>query len=269
MLLAAGHELTALDRNAVDLEDTHAVDRAIREISPEIVINAAAFTAVDGAEENPSTARAVNAEGPATMARSCADTGSLLVHYSTDYVFDGSGSVPYAEDDPTGPINEYGRSKLAGEEGIRASGAAYLILRTSWVFAKEGHNFVNTMLRLGCEGRDSVRVVQDQRGAPTYAPDLARATHAMIARFRPDKSGVYHVTGNGETSWFGFAQEIFRIAGYPEVQVVPVGTRDFPTPARRPRYSVLSNRKVREVFGLTMPHWNDALNRCLSEPDPG
>lgn len=262
--------VTFVDRGQVDLARPETVTRAIETLRPDVVINAAAYTAVDKAEEEPDLARAVNAEAPAAMAKACATTGAWLIHYSTDYVFDGSASEPYREDDAVAPINVYGRTKLAGEEAVRQAHDRHLIFRTSWVYSNHGRNFLNTMLRLAGE-RDELNVVQDQVGAPTYAGSIAEATdavlHALAARGgdMDDTAGTYHMTCAGRTSWYGFARAIFQAAGLNDIRVNPIPTSEFPTPARRPLFSVLSSDKLERVFGIRMETWEDALRKCLGE----
>jgi len=275
--LAAGlrslESVSFLDRAQADLAQPETVARAIEALEPDVVINAAAYTAVDQAESEPELAQAVNAGAPGAMAEACARTGAWLIHYSTDYVFDGSGTEPYVEDAMVAPRNVYGRTKLAGERAIADVHDRYLIFRTSWVYSNYGRNFLNTMLRLAAE-RDELSIVSDQIGAPTWAGSIAAATdhilHELAAGRCEDKelSGVYHMTCAGSTSWCGFASRIFEQAGVADgVRVQPISTRDFPTPAARPLYSVLSNEKLSRVFGVQLEHWQDALRKCLSERD--
>jgi dTDP-4-dehydrorhamnose reductase len=260
----------ALGRGDVDLTDPTSIERRIRDTSPDVIVNAAAYTAVDQAESDEATAMCVNGTAPAVMAQCARERGALLVHYSTDYVFDGKAHAPYREGDATAPLGVYGRSKLAGEEAIRHSGAPYLILRTAWLYANRGKNFLNTMLRVAGEGKP-LRVVNDQRGSPTYADSVAAATADVLSVWREagaqraSLSGVYHVTCGGEATWFEFAQRIFELAGLASVAVSPISSRDYLTPARRPGYSVLSNDKLARVFGVRLPHWEEALRRCLAQ----
>ena len=239
----------------------------IERTAPEVVVNAAAYTAVDKAETDAAAAFRINAEAPAAIAQACVDTGALLVHYSTDYVFDGSASRPYREDDATAPLGVYGASKLAGEQAIRASGARHAILRTAWVYAAHGKNFLLTMLWLANE-RDELRVVADQIGAPTPAAWIADAT-AEIIRRGVMASGTWHLVADGETSWHGFAEAIVDeahalglIARKPRVVAIP--TADYPTPARRPAYSVLDTTRLQRDFGVAPPDWRDGLRRTLA-----
>jgi dTDP-4-dehydrorhamnose reductase len=257
-------ELTALARAGLDLSDADAIRSAIRSANPEIVINAAAYTAVDKAESEPEQARLVNAVALGIIAEELAKTNGWLVHYSTDYVFDGSGTKPWIETDPTGPLGVYGQTKLDGELAIAAMGCKHVILRTSWVYAAEGRNFLHTMLRLGRE-RDQLKVVDDQIGAPTTAEALTEATLAVLRRLNedaPEVTGVYHLACAGETSWCGFAKAIF--AEFASLQktpeVLPIPTESYPTPAKRPRNSRLNCNKFTRQFGFQMLEWQDALH---------
>jgi dTDP-4-dehydrorhamnose reductase len=240
----------------------------IERIAPDIVVNAAAHTAVDRAESEPDVAFRANAQAPQAIAEACARGGIRLVHYSTDYVFDGRGTRPYREDDPTAPASIYGASKLAGEEAIRASGASHLVLRTAWVYATHGSNFLRTMLRLAGE-RDELRVVADQSGTPTSAALIAGVTAQMLAQ-QFVRSGTWHLTATGATSWHGFAEAIVQgaharglIARMPRVS--PIATADYPTPAARPAYSVLDCSALQRDFGIALPTWQDGLSRTLDE----
>jgi dTDP-4-dehydrorhamnose reductase len=261
--LAREVELTALTRAQVDLSNADAVRAAVRNSSAEIVINAAAYTAVDKAESEPELAHAVNAVAPGVMAEEVARAGGWLIHYSTDYVFDGSGIKPWVETDATGPLNVYGQSKLDGELAIAAAGAKHLILRTSWVYAEEGKNFLHTMLRLGRD-REELKIVADQIGAPTTAEAITEATQAVLAELHQDDSdavGVYHLACAGETNWCGFAEAIFAAfaAQQKAPRVLPIPTEAYPTPAKRPGNSRLNCAKFTERFGFAMPHWQAAL----------
>lgn len=250
-----------------DFDAPASLPTLVDRIAPEVVANAAAYTAVDRAESEPEAAFRANAQAPAALAEACAARGALLVHYSTDYVFDGAADRPYREDDPTAPLGVYGRSKLAGEQAIRASGARHLILRTAWVYAARGRNFLLTMLRLASE-RDVLRVVSDQIGSPTPAALIADVT-AHLLRAGAGRSGTWHLTASGHTSWHGFAEAIFaealRTGLLPRApQVLPIGTDEYPTPARRPAWSVLDNSALQRDFGLPLPHWRDALPGVLA-----
>lgn len=250
--------------------DIHALDTfapLFDRIAPDLVVNATAHTAVDRAEDEPELAFRTNAEAPAELARQCAACGAALVHYSTDYVFDGSASVPYREDDPTAPLGVYGASKLAGEQAIQASGARHLILRTAWVYATRGSNFLRTMLRVGAE-RDELRVVADQRGCPTPAWLIADVT-AQILGQGICESGVRHLVAGGETTWHGFAEAIFEEADARGMlpkrpRAVPITTAEYPTRARRPGYSVLDTSLLRNEYGVALPDWRAALESTLS-----
>lgn len=252
-----------------DLADQEALIDVLDRERPELIVNAAAYTAVDKAETNEATATAVNGDAPGTLGRWAADNGAFVVHYSTDYVFAGDAQSPYEPGASTGPQGAYGRSKLAGERGLEASAADHLILRTAWVYSPIGHNFLKTMLRLGAE-RDELKVVADQRGTPTTTTlivegSLAAIDRCMTASDRSSLTGTYHLTASGETTWHGFADAIFDeaiAAGLlPRRPVVrPIGTADFPTPARRPAYSVLDNRSFTQTFMHDLPDWRAGLH---------
>ena len=249
-----------------DVPDT--LPALVARIAPDVVVNAAAHTAVDRAESEADAAMRANAEAPAALARACAGIDALLLHYSTDYVFDGTASQPYLPQAQTAPLGVYGTSKLAGEQAIRASGARHAILRTAWVYAAQGRNFLLTMLRLAAE-REELRVVADQRGTPTPAWLIANASVAMLRQGLPE-SGTWHVTAAGETTWHGFAEAI--VAGAVErrllaraPRVVPIATTDYPTPARRPAYSVLDTGSLQRDFGLLLPDWRQALAVTLDQ----
>ncbi|QXP83083.1 dTDP-4-dehydrorhamnose reductase [Methylococcus sp. ANG] len=278
--LACFGEVVALDRHTVpvlDLAEPAGVAAAVRSVRPDLIVNAAAYTAVDRAEQEPERAWKANAEGPAVLAAEAARLGIGLIHYSTDYVFPGDGSVPYREDDPVGPRNVYGRSKLAGEAAIAESGAAHVVLRTAWVYGVRGQNFLRTMLRLMAE-REVVRVIDDQLGAPTWVRMIAEATTILVARSLrsgvadlSEASGVYHLTCSGRTSWYGFAcaiRERSVAAGLlPDTaaRVEAIPTAEYPTPAKRPAYSVLDLSKLEERFGIVPPGWQQALELCLAD----
>jgi dTDP-4-dehydrorhamnose reductase len=273
--LATLGKITALDRAGMDLSDPDSIVRAIRESKPEIIVNAAAYTAVDKAESEAALAMRVNGEAPGIMAREAKRIGALLVHYSTDYVFDGAKSSPYVESDRPNPVNSYGRSKLAGEEAIRGSGAPHLIFRTSWVYAARGSNFVRTMLRLARE-RPELRIVNDQTGAPTSAKSIAEMTAQVlkdVARAR-ENGGLYHFTAAGSVSWFGFAEAIFaeaksRFADFKAPRLVPIPSSEYSLPARRPANSRLDCSKIAATFGIAPPSWDAALRQCLEEMENG
>lgn len=275
--LASLGEVVALDFDSVehpaDFKRPATLADTVRAVRPDVIVNAAAHTAVDKAESEPELAATLNAEAPRVLAAEAAACGAWLVHYSTDYVFDGSGDTPRAEDAPTAPLSVYGRSKLAGEEYIRASGCRHLILRTSWVHAARGNNFARTMLKLAAE-RDELRVIEDQVGAPTGADLLADITAHVIraAAHAPSLAGTYHAVAAGETSWHRYACLVIEWAreqGLPmkvapeAVRAVPTG--EFPTPARRPLNSRLDTTKLRRTFGLEMPSWEQGVLRMLRE----
>ena len=275
--------LAAPGRDRLDLADRDQVRRCVRDIVPALVINAAAYTDVDGAEADGDRAMAVNAVAPGILAEEARRLGIPLVHYSTDYVFGGtpspaSGNRPHREDDPPSPINAYGRTKLAGERAVQAAAAPHLIFRTSWIYADRGSNFLRTMQRLARE-RDELRVVDDQSGAPTWARMVAEATIQALARcWAPGDAdplsgngGLYHLSAMGQTTWHGFAEAILRHALETDERnvrarrVIPVASSAFPRPARRPAYSVLDNSAVFEAFGIRLPPWHDQLDLCLQE----
>ena len=275
--LAPLGELIALDAdsqqpcgNFTRLED---IAQTVRAIAPDVIVNAAAYTAVDKAESEPELVRTINALAPGILAREARKLGSWLIHYSTDYVFDGSGSKPWLETDPTGPFSVYGSTKLAGEEAIRAAGCHHLIFRTSWVYAARGGNFARTMLRLAQE-RERLTVIDDQIGAPTGADLLADVTaHAIrTARQQPELSGLYHLAAAGETSWHGYACFVLNLARQAGIEfkvaaenVIPVPTSAFPLPARRPLNSRLDASKLQTTFDLHLPLWQTGVARMLSE----
>lgn len=257
-----------MECEAADFDRPQAVKSILERVRPDLVINAAAYTAVDAAENDADAAWRANAEAPAQVAAWCAVHGVPLVHYSTDYVFDGQGSQPYREDDATAPLGVYGASKRAGEEAIIGSGAPYLIFRTAWVYASHGKNFLRTMLRLGAE-RERLGVVADQIGTPTSAALIARVTLQALQSGQL-QSGIWHLVADGQTSWHGFAREIFsqaQAAGLMEKipEVVAITTADYPTPAARPAWSCLDNRKLKADFGISLPSWEQELARVLAE----
>ena len=273
--LAPLGELTALDfdsaEHPADFSRPESLAQTVLDVRPDVIVNAAAHTAVDKAESERDLAHAINAAAPGVLARAARQIGALMVHYSTDYVFDGSGAQPWREGDATGPLNVYGRTKLEGEQAIVASGCAHLILRTSWVYAARGGNFAKTMLRLAQE-RERLTVIDDQFGAPTGAELLADVTaHAIAQTLRePAKAGLYHCVAAGETSWHGYARFVLEQARALGVElkanaVDPVATSAFPTPAKRPHNSRLNTEKLRAAFGLNLPPWQDGVRRMLAE----
>jgi dTDP-4-dehydrorhamnose reductase len=257
--------IVAMDYPEIDLESPDSIRAAIRNARPTIIINAAAYTAVDKAESEPDKAMAINGVAPGIIAEEARRGGAALIHYSTDYVYDGTKREPYLETDKTAPLSAYGRTKLAGDEAIKAAGAPHLILRTSWVYGWRGQNFLMTMLRLARE-REVLRVVDDQRGAPTWSRFIAEATAQIVAqgggrpvRLIDTSSGVYHLTCAGETTWCGFARAILEADPLKQEhrvrEIVPITTADYPTPARRPARSVLQGDRLCEMFGIHLPDW--------------
>ena len=269
-------ELVALDRHSTpcgDLSQPQRLQETVRALRPDVIVNAAAHTAVDKAESEVDLARILNAAAPAALAQAAAETGAWLVHYSTDYVFDGSGDRPWLEGDATGPLGVYGQTKLEGEQAIAASGCKHLIFRTSWVYAARGGNFAKTMLRLAQE-RERLTVIDDQHGAPTGADLIADVTaHAIrIVQQKPELAGLYHLVAGGETSWHGYASHAIACAremrpdlGWKVAEIAPVPTSAFPTPARRPLNSRLNTEKLQLAFGLALPHWQRGVDRLLVE----
>jgi dTDP-4-dehydrorhamnose reductase len=277
-LLPVG-EVAAPGRDHLDLADPDSIRRAVREAKPDVIVNAAAYTAVDQAESEPELAMQINGAAPGILAEEAKRLGALIVHYSTDYVFDGTKDRPYVEGDPSQPVNSYGRSKLAGEQAIHASGARHLIFRTSWVYAARGSNFVRTLLRLARE-RPELKIVNDQVGAPTWARSLAGMTAEVLgtddsglARAR-ENSGIYHYTSAGAVSWFGFGEAIFAAAArrstdFRAPKLIPIPAAAYPLPARRPANSRLSTAKLTATFGVAPPAWEEALEQCFKEMGNG
>ncbi len=274
----------ALDRNSHghtvdtadffgDLSQPERLAQTVRTFQPDVIVNAAAHTAVDKAESEPELARTLNALAPAALAQAAADVGAWLVHYSSDYVFNGAGDRPWQEGDATGPLSVYGHTKLEGEQAILASGCRHLILRTSWVYAARGGNFAKTMLRLAAE-RERLTVIDDQWGAPTGADLIADVTAIAIrsALQQPDLSGVYHLVASGQTTWHGYASHVVAQARHlqPDIglkvsEIAPVPTSAFPTPAQRPLNSRLNTRKLQQAFGVVLPPWQQGVDRLLTE----
>jgi len=281
-------ELIATDREQCDLSRPAEIRNLIRELRPTLIVNAAAYTAVDQAEKDEALTCAINSEAPAVMAEEAKKIGAALVHYSTDYVFDGAKNSPYAENDLPNPISAYGRTKLAGEQAVRDSGADHLIFRTEWVYSTRGKNFLLTILRLATQ-REELRIVRDQVGAPTWSREIAGATVKALQQIcnRTDetaawseRSGTYHMTAAGETTWYEFTQAILQeaaqlsnLAAWFQAatngkelltrRVVPISTAEYPTPARRPAYSLLSNSKLNRVFGIQLSDWREQLHRAF------
>nr|WP_322062769.1 dTDP-4-dehydrorhamnose reductase [Paraburkholderia sp. J63] len=266
--------VVALDRSRLDLSNLDQVREVVREVKPGLIVNPAAYTAVDQAESDVALAMRLNAEAPAVLAEEAKRIGAAMIHYSTDYVFNGTKDGLYAEDDPVDPQNVYGTSKLEGEQAIAASGCAHLIFRTSWVYGARGKNFLLTMLRLGAE-REELKIVADQIGAPTWSNTIAALTANVTAQaigispagwdeWWHTHSGIYHLCASGSTSWHGFAEAIFRLSNLPRKPVaMPIPASAYPTPASRPANSRMSNAKLAEHFGLYAPHWEVALELCM------
>jgi dTDP-4-dehydrorhamnose reductase len=275
--LAPLGDLVALDADSQnlcgDFTNPEGLAQTVRAVAPDIIVNAAAHTAVDQAESEPELARTINALAPGVLAQEAKRSGAWLIHYATDYVFDGSGDKPWLETDPTGPLSVYGKTKLEGEEAIRATGCQHLIFRTSWVYAARGGNFAKTMLRLAQE-RDFLSVINDQIGAPTGADLLADiSAHAIRTALRnPDVGGLYHLVAGGETSWHGYASFVIDFARQAGIEIKvtpeaiqPVPTSAFPLPAPRPKNSRLDTQKLKNTFGLNLPHWQRGVARMLTE----
>jgi dTDP-4-dehydrorhamnose reductase len=288
-LLPQVGRVTSLTRQQLDLSKPDEIRRVVRTFKPNLIVNPAAYTAVDKAESDEQTARDINARAPEVFAEEAKRIGTLLVHFSTDYVFDGAKNSPYSEDDPKNPQNVYGRTKLEGERAIQASGAAHLIFRTAWVYGPRGRNFLLTILRLATQ-REELKIVNDQFGAPTSSHEIARATAKLLegifaGSHNPSSlahtSGVYHMTAAGETTWYEFATSTLERATntnrelpwlaaatnnspFMARRVLPIPTKDYPTPARRPAYSVLSNAKLANQFHVQLPHWQSQLDSVFS-----
>ncbi|MBI5436549.1 MAG: dTDP-4-dehydrorhamnose reductase [Nitrosomonadales bacterium] len=270
--LAALGRVVAPGRDQLDLADPDAIRLQIRRTNPGIIVNAAAYTAVDQAESEPDLAMAVNGMAPGVMAEEAARLNALLVHYSTDYVFDGTKSTPYTEQDTPNPLNAYGRSKLMGERMVCAQTSHFLIFRSTWVYDAQGKNFLNTIKRIGAQ-RSELTIVDDQLGAPTWSREIAQATVQAIALYLADPdpeqiNGIYHMTAQGQTSWFGFAQAAAGYGLFAGLACPPalraISSAEFSTPVKRPRYSVLSNAKLLNQFGIQLPDWKVSLRECLA-----
>lgn len=268
---ALGLEIIRIGLPEIDLSQPETLEAPVREAHPDVIISSAAYTAVDKAESEPELAQAVNGDAPGVLARLAAELDIPILHLSTDYVFAGDKDTPYTETDMPAPVSVYGRTKLSGEEQIRAATDNHVILRTAWVYSPYGHNFVKTMLRLG-ETRDELSVVADQHGCPTYAPDIARVVLAVAQQVVIDRDptirGTFHLTGFGETTWAGFAEAIFAGAearGCKPVRVNHIPTTDYPVPAKRPANSRLNAHKLDEVYGLGLAPWQDSLDACLDQ----
>ena len=273
-LLQPFGELVSLTSDDLDLSQEACIRETLRDVQPHVIVNAAAYTAVDKAEEQPDLALAVNGTAPAILAEEAKKMGAALVHYSTDYVFDGKKQTPYTEEDTPNPQGVYGRTKLAGDKAIQSAGLPHLIFRTSWVYGLKGKNFLLTIQRLAKE-REELRIVDDQIGSPTWCRTIAQTTANVLTQILPqgspgeisrleELSGLYNLACGGETSWFGFAQAILKASSSLQTtQLIPIPTSEYPTPAQRPPYSVLSTEKLRTSFGITLPSWDETLNYCL------
>ena len=265
-LLLPHGDVVATDRATLDLADPDAIVAAVRGVKPALIVNAGAYTAVDRAETEPALAHAVNSRAPGIFAEEAKRLGAVLIHYSTDYVFDGTQTSPYPEDAPTGPQNVYGASKLGGERAIAAAGAHALVLRTSWVYGLRGRNFLLTIRRLAAE-RDELAVVADQFGVPNWSRALAEATARIVGAGLPAlaaRCGLYHLSCTGEASWHDFARAIVGAA--PRPRIIPIATADYPTLARRPAYGVLATARFEAAFGFALPDWRKALANCVGSP---
>lgn len=269
-------EVIPVSRNQADLADLHALRSVVQQLKPDVIVNPAAYTAVDKAETEQALAHLINAEAPGVLAEEAKKCGALLLHYSTDYVFNGGKEAPYEETDAIDPINIYGQSKLAGENAIQDINGDYIILRTSWVYASRGNNFLKTIMRLAAE-REELKIVSDQIGAPTWARLIAEVTAHVVKQSIAERqnngftSGVYHLTSSGATSWYGFAREVIDFINKNELMVLknkvinPIPTTDYPLPAKRPANSRLSCARLEQQFGLTLPAWDNALKLCMQE----
>ncbi len=268
-------EVAAFDFPEIDLAQPEQITALVREIKPNLLINAAAYTAVDKAEDEPGKVLAINAQAPGILAREAKKIGAVLVHYSTDYVYSGQKNLPYMEQDKTGPLSVYGKSKLEGDQNIQNEKVPHLIFRTSWIYGGRGKNFLLTMLRLAKE-KEGIRVVSDQVGSPTWCRTLAEATALILAQgikdlpnFLKEKGGLYHLTSKGETNWFQFCRAILENdpekKNHKVKKIISISTKDYPTPAKRPAYSVLSCQLIEKMFGLRLPHWEESLNLVLQK----
>jgi len=283
--LATLGEVVAIDRQGMDLANPDSIRGAIRATRPDLIVNAAAYTAVDKAESEPDLAMAINGIAPGIMAEEAKRLGAAMVHYSTDYVFDGTKISPYTEEDAPNPLSVYGKTKLAGERAIQAAGIPHLIFRTSWVYGTRGRNFLLTILRLAKE-RDELKIVDDQIGAPTWSRMIAEATAQILAQsilpltshpsLLTQYGGIYNLTAAGRTSWYGFAKAILEsmslqgahsslITHHPMPKLIPIATPEYPLPAPRPLYSMLSSDKLNRVFGVVLPSWDTSLTLCMDE----
>jgi dTDP-4-dehydrorhamnose reductase len=276
-ILSKKDTVFAMGRDQADLSQPETLGPVIQKIQPDIIINAAAYTAVDKAESEPELAMTINGVAPGVIAEEARKIGAGMIHYSTDYVFDGKARSPYKEENPTSPLSVYGKSKLAGENAVIQAGIAHIIIRTGWVYSLRSSNFLLTMQKLA-QTRKQIRVVNDQTGGPTWAESIAEGTAQILewglkGGVTTPKvftgSGVFHMTCGGETTWFGFANKILELSGLSEnTELIPIPTHDYPTPAVRPQYSLLSNRKLKQTFHYEMPHWQEALQECINSSLP-
>jgi len=265
-LLAPHGDVVATDRGRLDLAEADAIVAAVRGVKPDLIVTAGAYTAVDPAEKEPAVAHAINGRAPGILAEEAKRIGAVLIHYSTDYVFDGTRATPYPEDAPTAPQNVYGASKLAGERAIAAVGGYAIVFRTSWVYGLRGKNFLLNIRRLAAE-RDELRIVADQIGVPNWCRVLAEATVRVVRSGLPalaERAGLYHLSATGQASWCDFARAIVGDAKTP--RIVPITTAEYPLPARRPAYGVLATERFEATFGFALPDWRDALARCVASP---
>jgi len=281
--LATLGDVVAIDRQGMDLANPDSIRNTIRTIRPDLIVNAAAYTAVDKAESEPELAMAINGIAPGIMAEEAKRLGAAMVHYSTDYVFDGTKTSPYTEEDTPNPISVYGKTKLAGEQAVQSAGVPHLIFRTSWVYGLRGGNFLLTILRLAKE-RDELRIVDDQIGAPTWSRMIAEVTSQVLAQILmpiahhplriAEVSGLYHLTATGQTSWYGFAKAILEsmslqgvrsslITHHPMPKLIPIATPEYPLPAIRPKNSLMLSEKIMPIFGLVLPDWRDTFEICM------
>lgn len=257
------HNYICTDVAELDITDAGAVLRAVREQGIDVIVNCAAYTDVERAEEDEARADLLNHKAAAYLAAAAKETGATLIHVSTDYVFDGTAHLPYTEDAPTAPLGVYGRTKLAGERAVAESGCKYLTFRTAWLYSEYGNNFLKTMLRLTAE-KERLNVVFDQAGTPTYAGDLAMTIFSIVeGGYFAGNEGLYHFSNEGVASWYDFAAEIAAAAGHDKCRIRPCRTAEFPTKAARPAYSVLDKSKIKETFGLEIPHWRESMLYCL------
>lgn len=260
----SAHKYIFTDIAELDITDIDAVCKMVENERINVIVNCAAYTNVEKAEDDEPTARLINADAVENLAVACKLNNATLVHISTDYVFDGNGCIPYTEDKPTAPIGAYGRTKLAGERAVIDAGCQYIILRTAWLYSEFGNNFVKTMLRLTSE-KESLNVVFDQVGSPTYAADLASTISTIIETNQIDKQGIYHFTNEGVCSWFDFTIEIARLVGCSKCAIRPCHSDEFPTKVARPHFSVLDKTKVKNTFGVNIPHWTESLRKCIDK----